>query len=49
MKNEIIIASGNTGKIKEAQNILNNFQITSIKEINPDIKIETLIELFSKY
>ena len=24
-------------------------EITSIKEINPDIKIETLIELFSKY
>ena len=38
MKNEIIIASGNTGKIKEAQNILNNFQITSIKEIEESTK-----------
>lgn len=37
---EIIIASNNEGKIKEAQEILNEFKITSMKEIGIDIDVE---------
>ena len=35
---ELIIVSGNSGKIKEAQEILTNFKIISIKDL--DIKTE---------
>ena len=37
---EIVIASGNTGKIKEAQEILKEFKITSIKDAGIDIDVE---------
>ena len=38
--NEIIIASGNKGKIKEAQEILAEYKITPIKELGIDIDVE---------
>ena len=37
---EIIIASGNKGKIKEAQEILNEYNIVSIKDVGLDIDVE---------
>ena len=37
---EIIIASGNKGKIKEAQEILKEFKVISIKELGIDIEGE---------
>lgn len=40
MEKEIIIASGNKGKIKEAQEILNEYKIISMKEIGIDIDVE---------
>lgn len=40
MDNEIIIASGNKGKIKEAQEILAEYKITPIKELGIDIEVE---------
>lgn len=43
---EIIMASGNKGKIKEAQEILNDFKIVSIKEIGVDIDVEEDQETF---
>ncbi len=46
MENEIIIASGNKGKIEEAQNILNDFKIISIKEIGVNIEVDEDKETF---
>ena len=40
MEKEIIIASGNKGKIKEAQDILEGYKIIPIKEIGVDIDVE---------
>ena len=37
---EIVIASGNAGKIKAAQEILKEFKITSIKDAGIDIDVE---------
>ena len=37
---EIIIASGNRGKIKEAQEILEEFKIISMKELGIEIDVE---------
>ena len=37
---EIVIASGNRGKIEEAQEILKEFEIISIKELGIDIDVE---------
>ncbi len=37
---EIIIASGNKGKIREAQEILDEYNIVSIKDIGLDIDVE---------
>ncbi len=37
---EIVIASGNKGKIKEAVEILKNYKIISMKEIGIDIDVE---------
>lgn len=37
---EIVIASGNKGKIREAQEILNEYNIVSIKDIGLDIDVE---------
>lgn len=39
MKKEIIIASGNKGKIEQIKSILTNYEIISINEINPDIDV----------
>ncbi|MCI8273421.1 MAG: RdgB/HAM1 family non-canonical purine NTP pyrophosphatase [Clostridia bacterium] len=43
---EIVIASGNKGKIKEAGEILNEFKIISIKELGIEIDIEEDQETF---
>ena len=43
---EIIIASGNKGKIKEAQEILEEFKIISMEDIGIDIDIEEDQETF---
>lgn len=40
MNNEIIIASGNKGKIKEAQEILNEYKIIPMKELGVEIDVE---------
>ena len=45
---EIIIASGNKGKIKEAQEILNEYKIIPIKEIGVDIDVEEDKETFEE-
>lgn len=37
---EIVIASGNKGKIEEAQEILKDYKIVSLKEIGIDIDVE---------
>jgi len=37
---EIVIASGNKGKIRETQEILNEYNIVSIKDIGLDIDVE---------
>ena len=43
---EIVIASGNKGKIKEAQEILNEYKIISMKELGVDIDVEEDQETF---
>lgn len=43
---KIIIASGNKGKIKEAQEILKEFKVISIKELGIDIEVEEDKETF---
>jgi XTP/dITP diphosphohydrolase len=48
MKKEIIIASGNQGKIKEAKEILNEYEIIPIKEIGIDIDVEEDQDTFEK-
>ena len=46
---EIIIASGNKGKIKEVQEIFgNNFKIVSINELGIDIDVEEDKETFEE-
>lgn len=40
MKKQVIMASGNKGKIKEAQEILEDFEIIPMNEIGIDIDIE---------
>lgn len=39
-QNEIVIASGNKGKIKEAQEILKEFKIISMQELGIKIDVE---------
>lgn len=48
MDKEIIIASGNKGKIREAQAILNNYKIVSIKEIGLEIEVDENEDTFEK-
>ena len=48
MEKEIIIASGNKGKIKEAQEILEGYKIISIKELGLDIEVEEDKETFEE-
>ena len=43
---EIIIVSGNKGKIKETQEILKEFKIISMKDIGIDIDVEEDEETF---
>ena len=45
---EIVIASGNKGKIKEAQEILTDYKIVSIKELGLDIDVEEDKETFKE-
>ena len=44
---ELVIASGNEGKIREAQEILKEYKIVSIKEIGIDIDVEEDRDTFS--
>lgn len=48
MKKQIIMASGNKGKIKEAQEILKDYKIISMKEININIDVEEDQDTFEK-
>ena len=45
---EIVIASGNKGKIEEAQEILKNYKIVSLKEMGIDIEVEEDQETFKE-
>ncbi len=45
---EIVIASGNKGKIKEAQEILTGYKVVSIKDIGIDIDVEEDKETFEE-
>lgn len=47
-KEQIIIASNNKGKIKEAKEILNEYEIISLKEIGLDIDIKEDKETFEE-
>lgn len=47
-KKEIVIASNNKGKIKEAKEILDNYNIISIEELGIDIDVEEDQETFEK-
>ena len=44
---EIVIASGNKGKIKETQNILKEFKIIPMEEIGIDIDVEEYQDTFA--
>ena len=44
--NEIIMASGNKGKIREAQEILKEYKIIPMKEIGIEIDVEEDQETF---
>ncbi len=46
MKEELIIASGNQGKIREAQEILNEFNIIPMKDYDLQIEVEEDQETF---
>lgn len=46
MNNEIIMASGNKGKIKEAQEILKEYKIIPMKELGVEIDVEEDQETF---
>ena len=46
VKEEIIIASGNKGKIKEVQEILNDYNIISMKDYDLQIEVEEDQETF---
>ena len=46
MKKDIVMASGNSGKIKEAQKILKEYKIIPMKELGIDIDVEEDKETF---
>lgn len=48
MNEEIIMASGNKGKIKEAQEILKEYKIISMNELGIDIEVEEDQDTFLK-
>ena len=37
---KVVMASGNKGKIKEAKEILNEYEVVSMKELGIDIDVE---------
>ena len=48
MKEEIVIASNNSGKIKEVQEILDDYKIVSMKEIGIEIEVDEDQDTFEK-
>ena len=48
MKEEIVIASNNSGKIKEVQEILDDYKIVSMKEIGVEIDVDEDQDTFEK-
>lgn len=48
MKQEIVIASNNSGKIKEVQEILNDYKIVPMKEIGIEIEVDEDQDTFEK-
>jgi len=48
MDKEIIMASGNKGKIKEAQEILNDYNLIPLKELGIDVDVEEDKETFEE-
>lgn len=48
MKEEIVIASNNSGKIKEVQEILKDYKIVSMKEIGVEIEVDEDKDTFEK-
>ena len=40
MKKQIVMASGNKGKIREAQEILKDYEIIPMNEVGIDIDVE---------
>ena len=48
MKEEIVIASNNEGKIKEVQEIFNDYKIISMKEIGVKIEVDEDQDTFEK-
>ena len=48
MKEEIVIASNNSGKIKEVQEILKDYKIVSMKEIGVEIDVDEDQDTFEK-
>ena len=48
MKEEIVIASNNSGKIKEVQEILKDYKIVSMKEIGVEIVVDEDQDTFEK-
>lgn len=48
MEKEMIIASGNKGKIKEVEEILNNYKVIPLKETGIDIDVEEDKETFEE-
>lgn len=48
MKEEIVIASNNSGKIKEVQDILDDYKIVSMKEIGVEIEVDEDQDTFEK-
>ena len=45
---EIVLASNNKGKIKEAQEILKEFKIISLEEMGIDVEVEEDQDTFEK-
>ena len=43
---ELVVATNNQGKLKEIKEILNNYEIKSLKEVNCEIEVEENQETF---
>lgn len=48
MKNKIVIASNNKGKIKEIREILSNYEILSLNDLNCDVEVEENKDTFEE-